>query len=40
MLADALVGGIAVEAHEPLRTGSGKHFRSIRKLELKVFKSG
>ncbi len=38
MLADALVAGTAVEAHEPLCSGNGKHFRSIAELELKVFK--
>lgn len=37
-LADALVAGTAVENHEPLCSGNGKHFRSITELELKVFK--
>ena len=38
MLADALVAGTAVEAHEPLCSGNAKHFRSITELELKAFK--
>jgi predicted nucleic acid-binding protein len=39
-VADALVAGTAVEAHEPHCTGNAKHFRSITELELKVFKPG
>lgn len=37
-LADALVAGTAVEAHEPLFSANAKHFRSITELELKVFR--
>ena len=39
-LADALVAGTAVEAHEPLCTANAKHFRSLTELELKVFRPG
>jgi predicted nucleic acid-binding protein len=38
MLADALVAGTAVEAHETLCSGNAKPFRSIAELELRVFK--
>lgn len=35
---DALIAATAVENGEPLLTGNGRHFRSIKDLDLKVFR--
>ncbi|HEY4360837.1 MAG TPA: type II toxin-antitoxin system VapC family toxin [Bryobacteraceae bacterium] len=37
-LADALIAATAIEAGEALVTGNTKHFRAVRKLELKAFR--
>ena len=35
---DAIIAATATENGIPLATGNGKHFKSIKELELKVFK--
>ena len=35
---DAIIGATATENGMPLSTGNAKHFKSIKELELKVFK--
>lgn len=35
---DAIIGATATENGMPLSTGNSKHFKSIKELELKVFK--
>jgi predicted nucleic acid-binding protein len=35
---DAIIAATATENGMPLASGNGKHFRSVRELELKVFK--
>ncbi|HUT58632.1 MAG TPA: type II toxin-antitoxin system VapC family toxin [Phycisphaerae bacterium] len=37
-MADALVAGTAVEAHEPLLTANDRHYRAIQDLDLKSFR--
>jgi predicted nucleic acid-binding protein len=35
---DAIIGATATENGMPLSTGNAKHFKSIKELELKIFK--
>lgn len=37
-LADALIAATAMVRGEPLMTGNGKHYRSLRGLEIEVFR--
>jgi predicted nucleic acid-binding protein len=37
-LADALIAATALDAGEELATGNARHFRAIRKLEIKTFR--
>jgi predicted nucleic acid-binding protein len=37
-LADALIAATALDAGEVLATGNARHFRAIRRLELKAFR--
>ena len=36
---DAIIAATATENGMPLSTGNAKHFKSVKELELKVFKS-